>query len=1427
MKPGPPGPPRKPPPRPADAGAAVVDAPAGLVADGVDVVDVVAAEGARAGGLDAFDAGEAGDASTARERARLTWRDVATGPAEAAAVLARLPVGRAGPGGGERAGTEGGHGAARSARAVVERAARDDALLRALFDLSKRRGVTFGVWGGSARDLLLGEARGAGSDIDFLYDSSEPGYPAFRDEALALCKEIAPEVKVDFAADLKKPAPWGTRRGATIDKLGVLADGTLFDFSGRGLADLEAGHVHVFFGDGEPYGRLSHAVRALKLLARYPQLSFDEDGEAELRRAVARHRREGNLAASAAWWREQTGGTRPDDDALGSIRHAYKKAGRAPPQGDVVDIAYTLRTIVKRKLGATARSGAPLIGFLQRTGLASALADMGLDAELAPLRAVADDDERALRRTLDRAALRDTARLVLDAVAAEATEAADPALAALVDRARARLAALGDEARAEPPAPRAHGLSRGDADAVAAAALVAAGASVERAGALVAAAAEALTHTRGELTFRDRFALLPAQPLPQVDGAPVPLELVRAGYFPEVDAVDPSAPHSMHDVDGYVRARLWPAVIDDVVAHGRIVEIHEGSREATFASLAARGFGEVARVEVPKGERFNQLWLAKNAESGELRWVMTELWGFERVFHQQLLWRMAGVSGKNIELRREPMRADVEAVRSYTRAVLATGQAPDLVVVGFVNTFKRDLARRAAAAAAVDVLAAVPADARPPAVAEALALVERGRGAQSAAHFVFRRKRAVESVERAVASLQERAARASARTTPNQAALVDAARALADGSAAYVADVGGDMLDQAALVVRTSDGRPKALRIVRMPYGELARHLGTALLEQGVQKVVVAGTAGGLGVDSALGDLVLPSRIEAHDGRALRVDNLLKPYIDDAGLAATLEAKTALVRSPLEETAELIADMRIAGFDAVEMESGFFAQAFEDSYIDFGALHIVSDLPGTEQTLEAHLADGAVKHAFDEAGDALLASMDIVSVEPLTTPEHLSPAPPTAFARAAGLAERILGDRFAGPEYTLMRTNAARYLLNGLPWRIFESADLAFLAERPERLRMSSRWAEKLERDLAAPYTDAEALAALKKKEGDLLHAARVLLRDPRAKDASLHLMGGITKARFGGGSDLDLLVDSPDKSFVDWALHSEVGVLNEGAKEIRLGELAFARARAERYAGFVELGKVGDVAAKAAPLVDVLKASFANIGMRFDEATGHVEVLGDVTALDVAPEVPESDEHVLEHEKRYAPLFDTRALLRYLDAGIDPRELRAFSRDALVEIGVTLLDRFFVAGLDLDRLSDFVVGDAAAAFFDGPRGRAVLEAHGVNDAHGLVKKGPAALGDALRALGPEEVFDLAGVSDPLERLAMLLAGFEAAKRDAESASVSRAVAAAAAASGKAPAKKKPKERVDPAPAMFASMKERFLETVGAAARPAVTVRAG
>ncbi len=325
-----------------------------------------------------------------------------------------------------------------------------------------------------------------------------------------------------------------------------------------------------------------------------------------------------------------------------------------------------------------------------------------------------------------------------------------------------------------------------------------------------------------------------------------------------------------------------------------------------------------------------------------------------------------------------------------------------------------------------------------------------------------------------------------------------------------------------------------------------------------------------------------------------------------------------------------------------------------------------------------------------------------------------------------------------GPEHSVLRYNLSLYLLNGVPWHMLGDGSAREVARDLDDLPIAPRWQMKLERDLAQPYTDREVIEALTAKERQLGRAVRRFRELAGGRgDAELYLMGGVLKGRFGPNSDIDLVIDSDD-AFVDRVMKSEYGAHNPDAEEFRVGSYAYASARGEHYGPFLNLGTLDQIDQHAHPLLDAFQRGLRDKGIELSLEDGSVRY--DPASIEPATEADQVAARILEYEKAYRQVMDTSVMLRYADADIDERELVAYTREHMVEMGRSLAKRFFDC-LDAPRLREHLESRGERADWDS-----------------------SALAEVLTSLDPEALCDLAGLVEPLERLAFILAGLEDAK---------------------------------------------------------------
>ena len=115
--------------------------------------------------------------------------------------------------------------------------------IAALAKIAAQQSVTFGIYGGTVRDLYLNRPFTIISDIDLIYASGESGFPEFRNALLDYHHKHRSEMPTpDFHFDLDtQGSPRQEhfhRTGITATKVGILSNGVVLDATGQGVRDL-------------------------------------------------------------------------------------------------------------------------------------------------------------------------------------------------------------------------------------------------------------------------------------------------------------------------------------------------------------------------------------------------------------------------------------------------------------------------------------------------------------------------------------------------------------------------------------------------------------------------------------------------------------------------------------------------------------------------------------------------------------------------------------------------------------------------------------------------------------------------------------------------------------------------------------------------------------------------------------------------------------------------------------------------------------------------------------------------------------------------------------------------------------------------------------------------------------------------------------
>ncbi|MBI2943915.1 MAG: hypothetical protein HYY25_06915 [Candidatus Wallbacteria bacterium] len=147
---------------------------------------------------------------------------------------------------------------------------------------ARASGVTFGVYGGTVRDLFLGQPFTVISDYDLIFDTSEKGFPAFREAVFAIAARNRGKMPIpDFHFNLD-PAVHETERqkqfhteGVTATKLGVMSDGRVLDPTGFGVRDLANGMFRFHSPRPRPSIDLHNLGRFVRDMVRLPGFRVD------------------------------------------------------------------------------------------------------------------------------------------------------------------------------------------------------------------------------------------------------------------------------------------------------------------------------------------------------------------------------------------------------------------------------------------------------------------------------------------------------------------------------------------------------------------------------------------------------------------------------------------------------------------------------------------------------------------------------------------------------------------------------------------------------------------------------------------------------------------------------------------------------------------------------------------------------------------------------------------------------------------------------------------------------------------------------------------------------------------------------------------------------------------------------------------------
>jgi hypothetical protein len=188
------------------------------------------------------------------------------------------------------------------------------------------------------------------------------------------------------------------------------------------------------------------------------------------------------------------------------------------------------------------------------------------------------------------------------------------------------------------------------------------------------------------------------------------------------------------------------------------------------------------------------------------------------------------------------------------------------------------------------------------------------------------------------------------------------------------------------LAFKNKAGKPLNILLTRNVYGDQLRALLDVLIsKKGINKIVLFGNAGGLAPDAKIGDRYLPTEVRKYDTGWVRINNSLSK--DKRVNKAFKQCRLYSVFSPIVETTSFIDALKKGNVDVVDVENAYLACPANRSGINIGSIIVVSDIPGTSETL-AHLEENEalMDESLTLSIDTILQHLDLVAPG-----EHLFP----------------------------------------------------------------------------------------------------------------------------------------------------------------------------------------------------------------------------------------------------------------------------------------------------------------------------------------------------------------------------------------------------------------------------------------------------
>ncbi len=267
------------------------------------------------------------------------------------------------------------------------------------------------------------------------------------------------------------------------------------------------------------------------------------------------------------------------------------------------------------------------------------------------------------------------------------------------------------------------------------------------------------------------------------------------------------------------------------------------------------------------------------------------------------------------------------------------------------------------------------------------------------------------------------------------------------------------------------------------------------------------------------------------------------------------------------------------------------------------------------------------------------------------------------------------------PEHAIMRYSIARYILGGAT-----DAALSWLAKHfdgpAEALihtgQLGPRWVEKIERTLKDPFTNAACLERLRFLQTQLQDSLRWIEKENTGgAPIAYYLAGSITKGRFNAGSDLDLLIDTPDKDLEQKILKGPFGHYGGADRETyAILNVQFYWERGPYFGTPFAIGDDLKALLKPDALVDIYKTQSRRAwGVNVCEQDGATTVsFDDKARSSFQREAPIFTEWLYQESRHFRPEIENAFVTQHFDALLGVPEAAYMPAKRLIELGEQLL---------------------------------------------------------------------------------------------------------------------------------------------------------